>query len=369
EETADRAACWRAVESRDRDSDGAFVYAVLSTGIYCRPSCPSRRPSKSRVLFFNSVAIAEESGFRPCRRCHPQGPQPAGSAAQRAEEVCRYIEAHADERVTLANLGVQFGMNPFYLQRTFKRATGISPRQYGDACRMSVVKTKLRGGQSVTGALYDAGFGSGSRLYERSYSHLGMTPGTYRKGGKDMKISYATVPTDLGWVLVGATERGVCAVKLGDSKRELETALKVEFPRAELERSEARLSHWTDEVVRRVQGQQPSGEIPLDVQATAFQKRVWQALCAIPLGATRSYQEVARSVGKPRAYRAVANACASNPVAIVVPCHRVIRSDGSLGGYGGGIERKQELLKLERKSAGRAGISRGDSNFRRLENG
>ncbi len=243
-------------------------------------------------------------------------------------------------------------MNPSYLQRTFKLAVGISPREYADACRMSVVKTRLRDGQPVTEALYQAGFGSGSRLYERSSSHLGMTPATYRKGGKGMRISYAIVPTGLAWVLVGSTEHGVCTVRLGDSEKVLEAELKAEFPHAGFERSNPRLSRWVSEIVRRVQGKEASTEIPLDVQATAFQRRVWQALCEIPHGATRSYQQVARSVGKPRAYRAVANACASNPVAIVVPCHRVIRSDGSLGGYGGGIERKQELLRLESESAG-----------------
>ena len=344
-----RPAWWRAVEARDREFDGAFVYAVLSTGVYCRPSCPARRPKRNRVVFFISSAIARGSGFRPCRRCHPDDRRGAGPGARRAEEVCRYIEAHTGDRVTLEHLAAQFGMNPSYLQRTFKLVTGISPREYADACRMSAVKRSLRDGQPVTEALYQAGFGSVSRLYERSSLHLGMTPATYRKGGNGMKISYAAVQSRLGWVLVGSTERGVCTVKLGDSGKALEAELKAEFPRAEFERSDARLSGWVDEVIRRVHGKEASAEIPLDVQATAFQRRVWQALCDIPHGATRSYQEVAQSMGNPCAYRAVANACASNPVAIVVPCHRVIRSDGGLGGYGGGIERKRELLRLERE--------------------
>ena len=352
-EVLDSAACWRAVEERDRESDGAFVYAVLSTGVYCRPSCPSRRPKRNRVVFFNSSGIAEESGFRPCQRCHPAGRQIIDGLAQRAEEVCRYIEAHVEERVTLGQLAAQFGMNLFHLQRTFKRTMGISPREYADACRMSVVKKGLRDGQPVTEALYQAGFGSGSRLYERTALYMGMTPATYRKGGTGMKISYTVVSSGLGWVLVGSTERGVCSVRLGNSEMVLEAELKAEFPHAEFGRSSPRLSQWVNEVVRRIQGKEASTEIPLDVQATAFQRRVWRALCEIPHGTTRSYQEVARSMGNPRAYRAVANACASNPVAIVVPCHRVIRSDGSLGGYGGGIERKQELLRLESESMGR----------------
>ncbi|HLI30622.1 MAG TPA: bifunctional DNA-binding transcriptional regulator/O6-methylguanine-DNA methyltransferase Ada [Terriglobia bacterium] len=351
---ADHSAWWRAVEERDHKFDGAFVYAVFSTGVYCRPSCPARRPTRDRVVFFRSSEIAQDSGFRPCRRCHPEANRRADLRAQRAEEVCRYIEAHVEEPVTLGQLAGKFGIDPSHLQRTFKLAVGISPREYADACRMSVVKMRLRDGQPVTEALYQAGFGSGSRLYERSSSHLGMTPATYRKGGKGMRISYAIVPTSLAWVLVGSTERGVCTVRLGDSKKALEAELKAEFPYAGFERSNPKLSQWVGEIVRRVQGKEASTEIPLDVQATAFKRRVWQALCEIPHGATRSYQDVARSVGKPRAYRAVANACASNPVAIVVPCHRVIRSDGSLGGYGGGIERKQELLRLESELAGRS---------------
>ena len=364
-----RSAWWRAVEARDREFDRVFVYAVLSTGIYCRPSCPSRRPKRYRVVFFRSSAMAQESGFRPCRRCHPEGGRRPSRGIRRAEDICRYLEAHAEEKITLRQLGAQFGANPFHLQRTFKQVTGISPREYAGACRMSAVKRSLRNGQPITEALYRAGFGSASRLYERAFLHLGMTPATYRKGGNGMKINYTLVVSHLDWVLVGYTERGVCAVKLGDSEKELEAELKAEFPRAEIERSDARLSHWVSEIVRRAQGKDAAEEVPLDIKATAFQQRVWQALCEIPRGATHSYQQVARRVGNPRAYRAVANACASNPVPIVVPCHRVIRSDGSLGGYGGGIERKQELLRLEREPADRAGGSRtvGSSSARHVQ--
>ncbi len=342
--------CWQAVKSRDRKWDGVFVYGVRSTRIYCRPSCPARRPGRNRVIFFASSVAAQRSGFRPCRRCHPEQEQILDRRAETAREMCRYIELHHDEPLSLAILAAEFHRTPSHLQRTFKQVIGVSPRQYADACRMGRLRELLRSGQAVTQALYDVGFGSGSRLYERSSSHLGMTPATYRRGGAGMKIHYTIVPCRLGQLLVGTTERGICVVRLGDSAKALEAGLRAEFPQASFADSKPKLARWVREIVSRVQGNAPGDEIPLDVQATAFQRRVWQALGEIPRGTTRSYREIAQEIGKPRAFRAVARACATNPVAVIVPCHRVVRSDGNLGGYRWGLERKEQLLKLEKES-------------------
>jgi len=351
--------CWQAVKTRDRKWDGVFVYGVRSTRIYCRPSCPARRPERNRVIFFASSEAAQRSGFRPCRRCHPEQGQILDRRAEAVRQMCRYIELHQDEALGLATLAAEFHRTPSHLQRIFKQVMGVSPRQYVDACRMGRLRKLLRSGQPVTQALYDVGFGSSSRLYERSSSHLGMTPAIYRQGGTGVKINYTIVPCSLGQLLVGTTERGVCAVRLGDSSKSLETGLRAEFPQASFEDSQLKLSRWVEEIVSRVQGNAPGDEIPLDVQATAFQRRVWQALCEIPRGVTRSYREIAKEIGKPRAFRAVARACATNPVAVVVPCHRVVRSDGGLGGYRWGLKRKEQLLKLEKESIGKTPTARG----------
>ncbi|MGH9353209.1 MAG: bifunctional DNA-binding transcriptional regulator/O6-methylguanine-DNA methyltransferase Ada [Terriglobia bacterium] len=349
--------CWRAVEGRDPSYDGAFVYAVRSTRIFCRPSCPSRRPDRRRVVFFDLPETAMRRGFRPCLRCRPchEGRDGEGDlAAKWVLEACRYIEGHCDESLNLAALAERFSVSRFQLQRTFKQATGVSPREYADACRMNSLKRELQAGRPVTHALYEAGFGSSSRLYERAPAQLGMTPADYRKGGVGVEINYAIIrcplgkPGGSGWMLVGATERGVCAVQMGDSAEELKRGLEKEFPHATLNGSHPQLSRWASAIAGHLQGSGRKLEIPVDVQATAFQRRVWRELAKIPYGETRSYQEVARSIGKPRAVRAVGHACAVNPVAVVVPCHRVVRSDGKLGGYRWGLERKEALLKRER---------------------
>jgi AraC family transcriptional regulator, regulatory protein of adaptative response / methylated-DNA-[protein]-cysteine methyltransferase len=344
---------WRAVQARDRRYDGAFVYAVRSTGIYCRPSCPARRPSRGRVVFFRSARAAEAAGFRPCRRCLPRAVSPLHPAGDAVRDLCRYIEAHLDERLTLPRLAARLGMSPFALHRAFKRVLGVTPREYADAQRIERLKASLAGGKDVTTALYEAGYSSSSRLYERAARRLGMTPAVYRRGGPGMQIRYSISSCPLGRMLVAATDRGVCAVCLGPSDQALRQALAREYPRAEIRNGRAGLLGYVRALLRHLHGSAMELHLPLDVRATAFQQRVWSALCRIPYGATRTYGQVARSIGRPRAVRAVARACATNPTCIVVPCHRVVRSDGGLGGYRWGIERKQALLEGEKRAAAR----------------
>ncbi len=337
---------WQATEQRDASRDGSFVYAVRSTGIYCRPSCPSRRPRRDQVLFFDACEDAERAGFRACRRCHPRQTLPEIAMVQASN---RYIDEHLDERITLSMLGEACGVSPYHLQRTFKRMTGLTPRQYIQERRMGRLKEQLRAGSDVTTALYDAGFGSSSRLYEGGAGRLGMTPKTYGAGGQGLDISYTIVDSPLGRLLVGTTERGVCAVSLGDSDQELEQALRHEYPAAEIQRGEPAETGWAEAVAEFLNGREMPQDLPIDVQATAFQWRVWSFLRTIPSGETRSYGEVAHALEQPAAARAVAQACASNPVALIVPCHRVVRGNGETGGYRWGIARKQALLARERE--------------------
>jgi AraC family transcriptional regulator, regulatory protein of adaptative response / methylated-DNA-[protein]-cysteine methyltransferase len=346
---------WQAVLARDARFESAFVYAVRSTGVYCRPTCASRRPSRHQVAFYSSPQAAEQAGFRPCRRCRPrgEGAESRSAEAKLVESLCREIEASlekGDGTITLATLSHRVGANPYQVQRGFKRVMGITPRQYADAKRLARLKSRLREGQDVTGALYDAGYGSSRALYEHAPSRMGMTPATYRKGGRGMRIDYTIAESPLGRLLVGATERGVCAVCLGDSDRALETTLSAEYPHAEICRDDARLAPWFTAFLSHLQGRLPHLDLPVDVRATAFQWRVWEELRAIPYGSTRSYSNVARAIGRPRAVRAVARACATNPVAVVIPCHRVVGKDGGLHGYRWGVQRKQELLALERRT-------------------
>jgi AraC family transcriptional regulator of adaptative response/methylated-DNA-[protein]-cysteine methyltransferase len=342
---------WRAVLDRDRRQDGAFVYAVRSTGVYCRPSCPSRRPRRDRVRFFVLPEAAEGAGYRACLRCKPRLAVSADPSLQRLRHVCRFIEDRLDQPLTLERLASAAGLSPHHLQRTFKAALGISPRDYAEALRLRELRRRLRRGEAVSDAGYAAGYGSSRGLYERAPAQLGMTPATYRKGGKGMSITYAISPSPLGRLLVAATERGVCRVGLADSDRELEQVLHEEFPKATLSRDETGLRRWVAAVLDGLRGAEPGVELPLDVRATAFQWRVWQELRKIPRGATRSYAEVARAVGRPAAARAVGQACNRNPVALVIPCHRVVASDGTLGGYRWGLERKKKLLASEAKSS------------------
>jgi AraC family transcriptional regulator of adaptative response/methylated-DNA-[protein]-cysteine methyltransferase len=348
----DEAPCWQAVQRRDATWDGRFVYAVHSTGVYCRPSCATRQPTREAVVFYPVPEAAEQAGFRPCPRCRPNEAA-ADPSVQVVRRICRYVEANLEEDLSLAALGTHAGLSPEHLQRTFKRVTGITPRQYADACRLGRLKTRLRERSTVTMALYEAGYGSSSRLYERAASQLGMTPATYKRGGQDMRLRYTVVASPLGRLLVAATERGISAVYLGDGDGPLEAALAKEYPAAEIRRDGSGLEAWVEEILKHLSGKQPHLDLPLDVRATAFQWRVWQELRAIPYGSTRTYTEIAEALGQPTAARAVARACATNPVSVVVPCHRVVREDGDLAGYRWGVERKQKLLDQEQKNANR----------------
>lgn len=346
----DEEICWQAVLARDAGWDDRFVYGVQSTRIYCRPSCPSKRPHRDRVLFFPRPDAAEQAGFRPCRRCRPQDPGP-GRELELVGEICRRIQGRPEEPSSLAALAAAAGIGPHHLQRTFKRVTGISPRQYAEACRLGLLKERLRDGQGVADALYEAGYGSSSRLYERAPLRLGMTPAVYRRGGRGVRIGYTIVDCPLGRLLMAATERGVCAISLGDSDDALEAELRREYPEAEIHRDDAGLAGWTGMLLGYMSGPGRRLDLPLDVRATAFQWRVWEELRAIPCGSTRSYGEIARSIGRPTAARAVARACAGNRLALAIPCHRAIRGDGDPGGYRWGMDRKQRLLARERAAA------------------
>ena len=345
---------WRAVVSRDERFDGRFVFAVRTTRIFCRPSCASRRPRRDHVVFFADPQAAEQAGFRACRRCRPERGAAPNRQRELVERVCRLIEANLEEPLTLARLSREAGASPHHLQRLFKRLVGVSPRQYADAQRLERFKSRVRQGGDVTSALYEAGYGSSSRLYERAPSRLGMTPATYRRGGEKMMIDYTLVGSPLGRLLVARTARGLCAVRLADSDKTLVRNLTQEFPRAEVRRDRNGLATWVRAIVRHLEGRQPRLDLPLDVRGTAFQLRVWEELRRIPYGQTRTYAEVARAVGKPAASRAVGNACGRNPVPLVIPCHRVVRGSGGLGGYGLGIERKRKLLAQEKSLATKA---------------
>jgi AraC family transcriptional regulator of adaptative response/methylated-DNA-[protein]-cysteine methyltransferase len=329
---------WQAVLARDRRFDGAFVYAVRSTGIYCRPSCASRRPRRTQVTFFPIAEAAEREGYRACKRCKPAAAAGSDPVVALVRDAARAIAA-----------GERPGGDARRLTRAFKRVLGITPRAYAEARRVDRFKQELKRRKQVSPALYEAGYSSSSRVYERSDDQLGMTPAKYARGGADVGIAYVTVPTSLGRLLVAATERGVCRVALGASAGVLEEELLDEFPRARVvvDRS-GKLHGWVTSILAYLDGTRPDLDLPLDVRATAFQRRVWQELRKIPFGQTRTYADVARRIGVPTATRAVARACATNPAALVIPCHRVVRSDGDLGGYRWGPERKQTLLERER---------------------
>jgi AraC family transcriptional regulator of adaptative response/methylated-DNA-[protein]-cysteine methyltransferase len=336
---------WQATLARDSRADGTFVLAVRSTHIYCRPSCPARRPLRRNVVFFRTREEAEKQGFRACLRCRPN--EIAGPVAL-VQRAAGQLAESTEESVRLGVLAKTLGTTQATLRRAFLQVTGLKPRELAEALRIKRFKGMLRAGKSITDALYETGYGSSSRVYERSNAQLGMTPATYRKGGQGMKIGYTIAKSPLGKVLVAATERGVSAVYLGDAESTLISELREEYPRAEIAPAPDAFQRWVGEVVQRIEGKQPRLELPLDLQATAFQRRVWQELQRIPRGRTRTYSQVARSLGQPKAVRAVARACATNPVSIVVPCHRVIREDGALAGYRWGISRKEQLLAQER---------------------
>jgi AraC family transcriptional regulator of adaptative response/methylated-DNA-[protein]-cysteine methyltransferase len=358
---------WQAVLERSAAADGQFVYAVTSTGVFCRPTCPSRRPRPDRVRFFASAAAAAQAGFRACRRCRPASSSASPPTSTAIADVSRYIATHADEALPLEALAMRAGLSPSHFQRQFKKHVGLSPREYQAACRADRFRRELRDGRDVTSAIYAAGYGSPSRVYESSPTGAGMTPATYRRGGAGVRIGFVTLRCGLGWVLVAATSSGVCAVRLGDTARELEQDLRREFNAAAIARDEIVPMPWVQAVLRRLEGSRRPArtmsaeardgerELPLDILGTAFQWRVWRALQAIPSGETRTYSDVARAIGRPAAVRAVARACATNPVCLLVPCHRVVPKDGSAGGYRWGTRRKIRLI--EQEAAARRGAA------------
>lgn len=338
------------ITARDRTADGSFVFAVTTTSIFCRPSCPARRPRRDHVRIFESNEEAQRAGFRPCLRCRPT--ELSNAALARAKAL---IESSEGERMTLAALGAAVGLSPDHLQRVFKREYGLSPARFAASLRQSRIRDELRKGTNVTSALYEAGYGSSSRLYESANAVIGMTPGAYRRGGAGMNIRYALHASSAGCILAAATPRGICAILLGDSREALVSSLQSEYPRATIEPADvgdATLTTTLAEVSAAIAGNALSANlnaIALDVPGTPFQQRVWSALREIPIGETRTYAELARAAGSPAAVRAAASACASNHVAIVIPCHRIVRGDGSIGGYRWGEARKVELLDRERR--------------------
>ncbi|HXM98694.1 MAG TPA: bifunctional DNA-binding transcriptional regulator/O6-methylguanine-DNA methyltransferase Ada [Candidatus Dormibacteraeota bacterium] len=340
--------CWRASLARDTKADGAFVLAVKTTHIYCRPSCPARRPLRRNVEFYPTREEAEKRGFRPCRRCRPNEISRDAIIFNRVTQV---LISNTDEQPRLGPLARELGVTVGTIRRVFQRVAGITAAEFGKALRIKRFKQLLRAGKGISEALYETGYGSPSRVYERSNAQLGMTPAIYRKGGLGMKMEYTMANCALGKVLVAATDRGVSAIYLGDEENALISELKSEYPKADIAQAHDGRRDWVKEIVERIAGKAPRAEVPTDLQATAFQRRVWQELQRIPQGKTRTYSQVARAIGQPKAIRAVARACATNPVSIVVPCHRVIREDGNLAGYRWGLSRKEKLLQHEQAAA------------------
>jgi len=337
---------WQAVKRRDPAFDGAFLFAVRTTGVYCCPSCASRPAKRENVSFFSTAAEAEKAGYRACKRCRPDqlgAPDPQMQAVKRA---CERIET-AEEAPKLAELAASAGLSPYHFHRVFKALTGVTPKAYAAETRARRAADKLRTAETVTEAIYDAGFNSSSRFYENTAARLGMTPGAVRRGGAGAVIRFAVGEASLGAVLVAATDKGVCAITLGDDPEALVRDLQDRFPRAEFKGGDAEFERTIAEVVGLVEAPAQRLDLPLDIRGTAFQQKVWAALQTIPPGKTATYKEIARAIGQPTAVRAVAQACGANPLAVAIPCHRVVRSDGDLSGYRWGVERKRELIARE----------------------
>jgi AraC family transcriptional regulator of adaptative response/methylated-DNA-[protein]-cysteine methyltransferase len=342
---------WATVLARDARADGQFVYSVSTTGVYCRPSCGARHPRPENVGFHLSAAAAAQAGFRPCLRCKPEQPPLAARHAALVAELCRRIE-DAKTPPRLAELARAAQMSPYHLHRVFKAVTGVTPKAWSTACRARKLRAGLEGGAGVTAAIYQAGYNSSGRFYAESNRLLGMTPSEYRRGGGATVIRFAIGESSLGAVLVAASERGICAILLGDDADALARELQDRFASAELIGGEPEFEQWVAQVVGYVEAPRLGLDLPLDIRGTAFQQRVWRALRDIPAGTTTTYTELASRIGAPRAVRAVASACAANPLAVAIPCHRVLRQDGALSGYCWGVERKRALLERELKAVG-----------------
>ncbi|MBU8894047.1 bifunctional DNA-binding transcriptional regulator/O6-methylguanine-DNA methyltransferase Ada [Corallococcus sp. H22C18031201] len=340
---------WAAVRARDEHADGSFFYSVRTTGVYCRPSCASRSAHPRNVAFHASAAEAERAGFRPCKRCKPDQPPLAERQAAQVAELCRMLE-RSEDTPSLESLAQHVGLSVFHTHRLFKALTGVTPKAYAQAFRARRVQEELQSRDSVTEAIYGAGYASSGRFYADAPAMLGMTPSRYRTGGVDLEIRFAMGRCSLGDVLVAATERGVCAILLGDDPEALLHDLEQRFPRARLVGADAAFEAWVATVVGLVENPRVGVTLPLDIQGTAFQRRVWEALRAIPVGETVSYADIANAIGAPKAVRAVARACASNALAVAIPCHRVVRADGDVSGYRWGVERKRVLLAREARS-------------------
>jgi AraC family transcriptional regulator of adaptative response/methylated-DNA-[protein]-cysteine methyltransferase len=337
---------WAAVTRRDASADGSFFYSVKTTGVYCRPSCAARLARRENVRFHTSCADAEAAGFRPCRRCRPNEAPLAERQAQAVAAACRLIE-QASEPPAADALASAIGMSRFHFQRVFKATTGLTPKAYAAAHRATRVREELTKRETVTEALYEAGFNSSGRFYATSTQVLGMTPAGFRAGGPGVSIRFAVGECSLGAILVAVSDKGVCAILLGGDPDALARDLQDRFPHATLVGGDAGFEQWVARVVGFVEAPRLGLDLPLDVRGTAFQQRVWRALCEIPVGSTASYAEIATRLGMPTASRAVAQACAANPLAVAIPCHRVVRTDGQLSGYRWGVERKRALLARE----------------------
>lgn len=337
---------WARIVARDRSADGQLWYSVATTGIYCRPSCPSRTANPRNVTLHDTLESARATGCRPCKRCNPEGLSSDAGNAALVEQACRLIEA-SDEPLSLGNLAAAVELSPGYFHRLFRARTGLTPKAYASAHRARRVRDTLAAGGRVTDAIYEAGFNSNGRFYEQSGAMLGMTPGRYRSGGADEVLHFAVAQCSLGAILVASSDKGVASILLGDDPEALVHDLQDRFPRAELVGADAGYEELVAKVVGFVEAPAMGLDLPLDVRGTAFQQRVWQALREIPAGETATYAEVARRIGSPTATRAVAGACAANPIAIAIPCHRVIRNDGALSGYRWGVERKRRLIEME----------------------
>ncbi len=359
---------WQAIKNRDSSFDGQFYYGVATTRIFCRPGCTSRRPLKKNIRIFSNTEVAIERGYRACKRCKPLADASADGNLRKLLQVCRYVDEHSEGALTAVDLAKRVGLTQYQLHRLFKKFLSVTPKNYIDQSRLNVLKKRLRSSGSVTDAIYDTGIESSSVIYGRLDTHLGMTPKNYREGGKGVDISFAMAATELGHIIIGATDKGLCHLQFGESGHELLENLANEYPNAEIEPMQTErhehLVPWMEALDQYLSGSDTSKRnafkaIPLDVQGTAFQKKVWDFLREIPYGQVMSYAEVAKAIGSPKAFRAVANACAGNHVGVVIPCHRVIRGDGSMGGYRWGISRKRTLIDLERQNRGAKNLETG----------